>query len=135
MATPSKRDAKVFQIKNIDAFISSLRMECVGEVLESISVRFYGKKKMLSKLMKNEKVVESFLPSIIIEDEVDKYIFSTTVYVDDVFIRPQHIETIIQDLSVDLTDIIMMKLVDHGVLEMCWHNNDFMWRINPRKRV
>ena len=126
---------KVFQINDLDEFIASIRVECVGDVLDGLSTTFYGKPGKFNYLMKNSGLVEEMLPVRNIEDEIEKYIFTTTLYANQLFIKPNDIEITIQDLSTEIFDKVMMKLADHGILEICWYKEDFMWRIKPIKMV
>jgi hypothetical protein len=126
---------KVFQIDDIDEFIVSIRSECVGDVLDGLSTTFYGKPGKFKYLLDNGDIVNEMLPIKNIEDEIEKYIFTTTLYENQLFIKPQDIEITIRDLSTDIFDKVMMKLADHGILEICWYKEDFMWRIKPAKMV
>jgi len=126
---------KVFHITDIDEFISSIRMECVKDILSGLSTTFYKTPGKFKKILDKDEIVESLLPSSVIEAEIEKYIFSTTLHEDDVFIRPEHIDIIIRDVTIDTFDSVMMKLADYGILEICWYKEDFMWRIKPLKAV
>jgi len=120
---------KVFQITNMDNFIVSLQRECVTDTVQMVGATFFGDKNKLLYILDDEEVLNSFLSLDVIEQESQKYIFSTALYTDKFFIKPQHIENIIADISIDLSDTIMLRLVDHGILEMCWQNDDVAWRI------
>jgi len=128
-------DDKVFQINDIDEFILSIRNECIEDVLDGLSMTFYGKTGKLKYLMSEESIVCEILPLKSIEDEIGKYIFSTTLHENNIFIKPQDIEIVIRDISTDIFDTLMMKLADCGILEICWYKEDFMWRIKPKKMV
>jgi len=128
-------DDKVFQINNIDEFILSIRNECIEEVLDGLSMTFYEKPGKLKYLMSEESMVREILPLKTIEDEIGKYIFSTTLHENNIFIKPQDIEIVIKDISTDIFDTLMLKLADCGILEICWYKEDFMWRIKPPKMV
>jgi hypothetical protein len=129
------REEKVFQIKDMGEFISSVQTECVRDVLDGVSVTFHGKVGGFSSLLHDSCVVNSFLPKSIVEREIKKYVFSTTLHADEKFISPHHMEMVIHDLSSDIFDLVMLKLVDFNLLELCWHNNDFLWRVKSDKMV
>ncbi len=126
---------KVFLIKDIDEFISSIQSECIKDVLDGVSVTFFGKAGKFNDLLEDDDVVKSFLPTSVVENEIEKYIFSTTLHTDNIFIRPDHIELTIREISEDIFDSVMLKLADHNILEICWYKEDFMWRIKPIKMV
>lgn len=126
---------KVFLIKDIDEFISSIQAECIKDVLDGVSVSFFGKAGKFNDILEDDDVVKTFLPASVVENEIEKYIFSTTLHTDKIYIKPEHIELTIREISTDIFDSVMMKLADYNILEICWYKEDFMWRIKPIKMV
>lgn len=126
---------KVFQIKNMSDFVASIQQECVSDVLDGVSMTFHGKLGEFSSLLENNTIVNSFLPMSIVDKEIRKYVFSTTLHADEVFISPRHMEAVINELSADIFDMVMMRLVDYDILELCWYREEFLWRIKPEKKV
>jgi hypothetical protein len=128
-------EEKVFQIKNMEEFLLSIQLECVRDVLDGVSVTFHGKVGEFNSLLYSSTIVNSFLPLSIVAAEIKKYVFSTTLHASEVFISPKHMEMVIHELSSDIFDMVMLKLVDYDLLEICWHKNDFLWRVKPEKKV
>lgn len=130
-----KPEEKVFQIKDMREFLLSVQRECVRDVLDGVSMTFHGKVGSFSSLLEDNSIVNAFLPISAVGKEIEKYVFSTTLHATDVFIAPRHMEIAIHDLSSDIFDLVMLKLVDYDLLEICWYRDDFLWRIKPEKKV
>jgi hypothetical protein len=73
---------------------------------------------------------ECLLSDDLIQFEANKYIFENPDNPSQLFVYEDDIEKIIKNIYRELVERVLNKLVDAGILEMCWDNklSEVIWR-------
>lgn len=123
-------EVSVIEIEDIDEFVDWVRKQALSFALERIGKSFFKEESKYDGLW--EFPEEEDLSSDEVLNEIDK-----VVVVEDqskMLILTRDVERALGNVTNLLLQRLLGKLVDIGVLEMCWNpeTEDFMWRV-PEK--
>jgi hypothetical protein len=115
-----KYQQETYNIHNINYFRNYVKKEATNTFLVSFS-----KSKEFIELYE-----ESLLTDDLVKIECNKHIFINPDNSEDLLIFNEDIEKIIKALYKELVEKILNKLVDDGILEMCWdaEKMEIIWR-------
>lgn len=115
-----KYQQETYNIHNITYFFNYVRKEATNTFLMSFS--------------KSKEFIELYEDSLLTDEmvklECNKHIFVNPENSEDFLIFCEDIEKIIKVLYKELVEKILSKLVDDGILEMCWDSEkkEVIWR-------
>ncbi len=112
------------KIENISEFLEQIKKEALETFLVSYKHSSDFIKKYNKNLISNNDVMY----------ELKGYIINKN---NEWFIESCHIDNVIKEVYKYLVYKIMSKLVDEGVLELCWDNEamNFIWRKKKYARI
>ena len=129
MSKSNKKNQAVWEIERMEDFICDVGIECMVEILYDISHQLTKNKNHFIYLIEDVQFVRSVLISAHVADEVYKYVFSTALHKDKKFIKPIHIDIIVEDLTEDLTDVILLKMSEIDIIDLYWVDGKFSWKL------
>lgn len=128
-------DLLVCKIVSMEGFVDYLRKMAWEQFTVKVSNHFKNKNDIKKINLSTDDVGEEDLPLVIIMQEIRRFAFYDKEE-EETFILRNNIQDIIKTLANQIISNFLGRLVDTGVLDMCWDSkfNEFIWQIKPKPR-
>jgi len=129
-------DLLVCKIISMDGFVDYLRKKSWGQFSKKVIKHFKNKNDIKKIGIDTDDIGEEDLPVAIIMQEIRRFVFYDNEE-NETYILKINIDDIIKTLANQIIANFLGRLVDKGILEMCWDSkfNEFIWRVKQQPKA